>query len=143
PISMTRFQVQDVVIEGRATGYQGQINAYAPRRCILDSILAGLAREAGAELLEGHLAIGLVRESGRVVGVEIKGPDGRIQQQRARLIVGADGMRSTIARLVGAQETIEHPRLTCAYYTFWAGLKAGYELYEGSGTWVGAVPTHN
>jgi len=142
-IPTTRFQVRDIVIEGGVAGYYGQINAYAPRRYVLDSILVDTAREAGAEVREGHSAVGLVWENGRVVGVEVQGPDGCIKQERARLIVGADGMNSTIARLVRAEMTIEDPRLTCAYYTFWTGIDAGYELYEGTGTWVGAIPTHD
>jgi flavin-dependent dehydrogenase len=143
PIPTTRFQVQDIVIEGGVTGYHGQIDSYAPRRHVLDSILVTMAAEAGAEVRERHAAIGLIRQHGRVSGIEIQGPDGSIKQERARLVVGADGMRSSIARLVGADTIIEEPRLTCVYYTFWAGLDCGYELYEGAAAWVGAIPTHD
>jgi flavin-dependent dehydrogenase len=142
-IPTTRFQVEDVVIEGGVTGSLGQLEAYAPRRYVLDSILVEAAREAGAEVREGCSTVGVVHENGRVVGVELKGSDRKLYQERARLVVGADGMQSMIARLVGAEMTVEDPRLTCAYYSFWQGLDVRYELYEGTGAWVGAVPTND
>jgi len=141
-IPETRLQVYDLVIEGGVSGYLGQIDAYAPRRHILDKILVDAAREAGAEVREGCSVAGLVEEEGRVVGVDLHDADRSVRREWAKLVVGADGMRSTVARLAGAQITIEDPRLTCAYYTFWEGLDAKYELYEGDGAWVGAVPTH-
>ncbi|MFD0395945.1 FAD-dependent oxidoreductase [Streptomyces nogalater] len=36
-------------------------------------------------------------------------PGGRSTVERARLVVGADGMRSTVAELAGARTTVEHP----------------------------------
>jgi flavin-dependent dehydrogenase len=143
PIPTTRFQVHDVVVEGGVSGYLGQVAAYAPRRVVIDTILVDVARSAGAEVREGYATTGIIKENGRVVGVELQGPDRKVRQERARLVVGADGMRSTIARLVGAGIVVQDPKMTCAYYTFWQGLNAGYELYEGEGSWVGAVPTND
>jgi flavin-dependent dehydrogenase len=51
-------------------------------------------------------------------------------------------MRSLVARLVGAKEYAGHRRMTCAYYTYWSEVAAGFELYERPGGWVAAVPTH-
>jgi 2-polyprenyl-6-methoxyphenol hydroxylase-like FAD-dependent oxidoreductase len=69
------------------------------RRITLDAILAEAAAAAGAELRTGVTVTGLIRSGGRVVGVETTaGP------LRARLVVGADGARSTVARLVAAPE---------------------------------------
>jgi len=141
-ISSTRFQAYDIAIAGGVSGYLGQVNAYAPRRTILDKLLLDAAREAGAEVREGCSVVAVVEERGRVVGVELQDTDRTHRRARARLVVGADGMRSTIARLVGAQTITQDAKLTCAYYTFWDQLEAGYELYEGDGAWVGAVPTH-
>lgn len=67
------------------------------RRVSLDELLLGAASAAGAEVRTGTAVIGLVREGGRVCGVET----GR-DSVRARLVVGADGRRSTVADLVGA-----------------------------------------
>ncbi len=67
------------------------------RRVSLDELLLRAASAAGAEIRTGAAVIGLVREGGRVCGVET----GR-DSVRARLVVGADGRRSTVADLAGA-----------------------------------------
>jgi len=70
------------------------------RRLTLDAILIDAAAAAGADVRTTTNASGLLRTaSGRVVGVETSaGP------LRAPLVVGADGARSTVARLTGAAE---------------------------------------
>jgi 2-polyprenyl-6-methoxyphenol hydroxylase-like FAD-dependent oxidoreductase len=70
------------------------------RRVTLDAILLEAAAGAGAEVRTATNATGLLRNAdGRVVGVETTaGP------LRAALVVGADGARSTVARLTGAAE---------------------------------------
>src|SRR3954453_20961710 len=72
------------------------------RRFVLDSILAGAAEEAGAEVQMETKVTGLVDERGRVAGVRVSGPDGE-REIGARLVVGADGRSSTVARLCGAR----------------------------------------
>lgn len=69
------------------------------RRVTLDAILLDAAVAAGVEARTGTTVTGLVGSAGRVVGVETTG--GTL---RAPLVVGADGARSTVARLVGARE---------------------------------------
>ena len=67
------------------------------RRITLDHLLVEAAASAGAEVRTGTRATGLIHEDGRVAGVETEG--GAL---RARLVVGADGRRSTVADLAGA-----------------------------------------
>ncbi len=74
------------------------------RRVTLDEVLVKAADEAGAEIRTRLRVTGLMREGDRVVGVETA--DGPI---RARLVVGADGMRSSVAEWVGAQEYHVNP----------------------------------
>jgi 2-polyprenyl-6-methoxyphenol hydroxylase-like FAD-dependent oxidoreductase len=69
------------------------------RRVTLDAILLDAAREAGAEVRTGTNVTGLLRSGGRVVGVKTTAGE-----LRAPLVVGADGARSTVARLAGARE---------------------------------------
>jgi 2-polyprenyl-6-methoxyphenol hydroxylase-like FAD-dependent oxidoreductase len=69
------------------------------RRLVLDEILLDAAREAGAEVLTGTTVTGLHGADGRVAGVETTAGS-----LRGPLVVGADGARSTVARLVGAEE---------------------------------------
>jgi len=70
-------------------------------RQALDAALLELAAAAGAEILRGHTVEAIVRPAGRRLGeVVTRGPDGPTSVV-ARLIVGADGRRSLVARDVG------------------------------------------
>ncbi len=142
-IAQTRFQAEDIVVCGGISPDYVQREAYAPRRFVLDPILLEAAREAGAEVRQNCTVLQLIEQDGRCRGVVLRDRDGATREERARLVVGADGMRSTVARLAGAEITVEHPTLTCAYYSFWEGMAPDYELYEGDDLWVGAVPTND
>lgn len=89
--------------------------ALCVRRPVLDTALVERAVRAGAELRTGTKVTGLVQEGGRVVGVRTAGD----AEVRAGLVVGADGMNSTVARLVGARRyhAVANQRFTAwAYY---------------------------
>ncbi|MFJ2769934.1 NAD(P)/FAD-dependent oxidoreductase [Streptomyces sp. NPDC087300] len=117
---------------------------YAPRRYVLDSLVADAAVEAGAEFRDGCTVTGILTgEGGRVTGVTCRTDGGATQEVRARLVVGADGMRSTVARLVGARTEREDAPMTCVYYGYWAGLPAEFEVHERTGRLIGVVPTHD
>ena len=42
--------------------------------------------------------------------------------ERARVVIGADGRSSKVARAVGAERYNEKPKLQWSYYTYWSGL---------------------
>jgi len=69
------------------------------RRVTMDHLLVQAAATAGADVRTGTSVSGLLQRAGRVVGVETE--RGAVW---ADLVVGADGRRSTVARLVGAPE---------------------------------------
>jgi flavin-dependent dehydrogenase len=143
PLTHTVYEVADIRIEGCARGVEGHHEGFAPRRPVLDTLLVDAAVAAGAEFREHCRVSGLLRDgTGRVVGVE--GTHlGRTFTERARLVIGADGMRSAVAGLVAAPYTVHDPRLTCAYYSYWQDVPACLELYERPGGWVAAVPTND
>jgi flavin-dependent dehydrogenase len=85
----------------------------------------------------------LIFEDDRVVGVRYTTPGGTEASDRGRLVIGADGMRSLVARKAGAQNVVEHPRMTCTYYSYWADVPAHFELYERQGRWIGVIPTND
>ncbi|WP_327364832.1 NAD(P)/FAD-dependent oxidoreductase [Streptomyces sp. NBC_01296] len=143
PITKQVYEGPGVRIEGFSLPMDGLTATYAPRRFVLDPILAEGAVEAGVEFQEGCAVNDLLFEDGRVVGVRYTTPGGAEATERARLVVGADGMRSLVARKVGAENVIEHPRLTCTYYSYWAGVPSDFELYEQPGRWIGVLPTNN
>jgi 2-polyprenyl-6-methoxyphenol hydroxylase-like FAD-dependent oxidoreductase len=74
------------------------------RRPGLDNALVETARDAGAEVREGCRVVELVRDGERVVGVRYATSDGQLHELRAKLVVGADGHHSTVARLLGVEE---------------------------------------
>ncbi|MBB5953758.1 flavin-dependent dehydrogenase [Saccharothrix tamanrassetensis] len=142
PLDHVVYELGDVRVEGCASGVDGIREAYAPRRSVLDPILVDAAVAAGAEFRDDCRVLDLLWNDERVVGVRCGGPDGPVDEHAA-LVVGADGMRSTVAELVGAPKTVEHPPLTCAYYTIWHGPRTHFEMYEGDTGWVSAVPTND
>ncbi|MFM9443247.1 NAD(P)/FAD-dependent oxidoreductase [Streptomyces acidiscabies] len=142
PIERVRYEVDDIRLEGCARGVEGQRASYSPRRNILDPLLIDAAVESGAEYRERYEVNGLLHDdTGRVVGVRGRS-GGKTFTETARLVIGADGMRSTVGALVGAPYTVEHPRLTCAYYAYYPKVTDALELYEKPRSWVAAVPTH-
>jgi len=143
PLDRVIYQMDDVRLDGCASGVDGISAGYAPRRYLLDQVLAEHAVAAGAEFRDGCAVRELIVSDGRVSGVRCSAALGGASAERASLVVGADGMRSTVARLAGARTLLCDPRLTCAYYTFWDGLASSFELHEGTGGWVSTVPTNH
>jgi len=92
------------------------------RRLLLDPILAQTAAEAGADLRMASKVTGLLEDRGRVAGVRVA-QNGSETTLRARLIVGADGRNSTIARLVGARKYNLTPNERFLYWTFFEGVE--------------------
>ncbi|MFE7779032.1 FAD-dependent oxidoreductase [Streptomyces sp. NPDC057445] len=142
PMDKARHQVADVRLEGCSWPVEGIRAAYAPRRYLLDRILADAAVAAGAEFREQCTVDDLLFEEDRVIGVGMRTAAGR-SEERARLVIGADGMRSRVAALAGAPVVSEDPLMTCAYYSFWSGLPTGFEVYQSTGRWAGFVPTND
>ncbi len=96
--------------------------AYAPRRTVLDKILVDAAVEAGVEVREGFFVEEILRNGDRVTGVQGRHQGGRSLKEQARLVIGADGMRSLVARSVQSATYQTEPSLTCAYYGYWSGV---------------------
>ena len=91
------FDVGPFALTGAPLPADAQADAYAPRRTVLDAILLEAAAAAGAEVRTGFAVDELVFEDGVVAGVR----SGAIVE-RARIVVGADGRNSTVARAVEA-----------------------------------------
>ncbi|HEY7891884.1 MAG TPA: NAD(P)/FAD-dependent oxidoreductase [Solirubrobacteraceae bacterium] len=88
------------------------------RRSRLDPLIRELAAStAGVELMLGYSAQELLREDGRVCGVQAHGQDGETIQLHARLVVGADGRGSRMAKLAGVtRKTAPHGRIAYGGY---------------------------
>src|SRR4051812_19024702 len=104
------FDFGPIVLSG-PPGDPGSPIAYAPRRTVLDKLLVDAAAEAGAEVRERFSVSGVVSTDGVVCGVRGHGPEGVETTLRARVVIGADGVRSQIAEAVGAAIYREVPPL--------------------------------
>src|SRR5215471_590650 len=113
------------------------------RRLLLDPILMEAALDAGAEVWMGAKVTALVRDGGRVAGVRVDS-NGSEQVLGARLVVGADGRHSTVARLAGSRRYNLTANERFMYWSFVAGASPGAEpaviLHRWSGNFVVAVP---
>ncbi|WP_241004252.1 NAD(P)/FAD-dependent oxidoreductase [Conexibacter sp. SYSU D00693] len=84
-----------------------------------DHALVQTAREAGAEVRERTSLEEVLWRDGRVAGVVVRDAEGERREIRCKLLVGADGRRSTVARLVGAARPYRGSRngRGCAFFT--------------------------
>lgn len=78
--------------------------AICVRRDLLDEILLARAAEAGASVCAQTRVTGLVRAEGRVRGVVTRDRDGNDRELTARVVIGADGRGSTVAKMAGARQ---------------------------------------
>jgi len=115
----------------------------APRRHVLDALLVDAAVAAGVRLRTGFTVDGVRRDGGgRVTGVHGR-HDGLPAQIAARFTVGADGVRSRIARDVSAPLTEEHPALGATHYAYYRGQWPAMEYFLGERSLAGIFPTHD
>ncbi|MET0386093.1 MAG: NAD(P)/FAD-dependent oxidoreductase, partial [Polyangiales bacterium] len=90
---------------------------YCPRRSTLDPLLQDAAIAAGAELRPETRVTELLYEDGRVCGVRAEHA-GQSERLRARWVIGADGRNSTVARLLGARDYVEHVSERGGYWAY-------------------------
>ena len=116
----------------------------APRRYVLDDLLARAAVEAGARLVTDTTVSGLQWSDGRVTGVHAHDLDDTPLELTGRLVVGADGIRSAVARHVAAPIVQRYAPTGSCFYTYVSGVPwDGIELYVEDGAFAGVFPTHH
>jgi flavin-dependent dehydrogenase len=106
-------------LTGNPPPIDGVAEMCAPRRTLLDKLLLDAAAEAGAEVREGFTVAGLTSSDGRVTGIRGHAKGGREIAEQARIVIGADGRNSLVARAAGAEEYNVRPILTCVCYAYW------------------------
>jgi menaquinone-9 beta-reductase len=143
-IRSTTFHLPGAVSTVEIKPRHGVGALYAPRRVVLDAILAEAARSAGAELRFGTSVTGLRRDrTGRVTGVTGRAGAAHLEVG-ADLVVGADGRRSTVARCVGAEAAHVAPASSAVIYRYFRDPAiAGYHWHYATGAAAGAIPTND
>jgi flavin-dependent dehydrogenase len=110
---------------------------------VLDPLLQAHAEAAGARLRTNATVTDVLRDrSGRVVGVAGQDPDGRFEIC-ARFVVGADGLRSRVARCVGAPVVEHRPSNSATHYAYFAGNWPAMEYHLGTRSFAGVFPTND
>jgi flavin-dependent dehydrogenase len=118
---------------------------YAPRRTVLDAALVDAAWDAGVDVQfstrVNHLVTGL---DGRVTGVAGTDARGRPFWASADLVVGADGIRSVVARAARARVERTGFFAMASIYGYWSDIDTtGYEWVYGLDRAAGFIPTND
>lgn len=114
------------------------------RRLFLDAILLQAAIDAGVEVREGFSVSGLIFDTDRVVGIRGGEGQGRQVEERAPVVVGADGPASLVARAARAASYHSVGSLSFSYYSYWEGLDVHQaELFIRDCCAMATLPTNH
>jgi 2-polyprenyl-6-methoxyphenol hydroxylase-like FAD-dependent oxidoreductase len=145
PIALNMiFDVGPFALEGGVSDANAGRGGFCPRRTVLDKLLVDAAVESGAELREEFTVESLVWAEDRVVGLKGRSRNGASVEERARIVIGADGVYSFVAKAVGALEYDVKPPLTTFYYSYYSGFEAGdVEQYVRDSQGAACFPTND
>jgi flavin-dependent dehydrogenase len=145
--------IREVTFNGGGESVRRQIKdkagvdlVVAPRRYALDSLLASAAERAGADVRYGVSVSGVHRDQrGRAAGVFGRDRAGAPIDISARHVVGADGLRSRVARSVDASvREVRGAADGAAQYAYYSGIPwTGIELFVAARSFAGVFPTHH
>lgn len=116
---------------------------YAPRRWLLDGLLCRAAIVAGAELHLGTNLVSMINDqNNRVTGACFRQADGTLASARAQIVIGADGRRSSVAKMVNARHLVGSEHRYATAYTYLKDIpNEGYRWYFAEGAFGGLIPT--
>jgi 2-polyprenyl-6-methoxyphenol hydroxylase-like FAD-dependent oxidoreductase len=138
------FDVGPFALRGTIPDANDGMGGFCPRRTVLDHLLVDAAAESGAEVRQAFTVDELLFEDGTVAGLRGHGASGTPVQERARIVIGADGVHSFVARAVRASEYDARPVAVCAYYSYFSDVEQDdLELYLRPHTAFGGAPTHD
>ena len=137
------FDVGPFALRGTIPDANDGKGGFCPRRTVLDSLLVNAAAASGVEVREALTVDELVVTDNAVVGVRGHEKGGRPVEERARVVIGADGVNSFVARAVQAPEYDVRPVAACAYYSYFSGVpQEDIELYVRENCAFGGAPTN-
>ena len=144
PVRSATFHLADAVTTIPVKPKHGVEALYAPRRTVLDTILADAARRAGADVRFGTSLTGLRRNrAGRVTGITGRAGAARLEAS-ADLVIGADGRRSAVARWAGARTARVAPASSLLIYRYVLhDAPDDYHWYFRDGAAAGVIPTND
>lgn len=144
PLTDFHLDFGSCILHGVLPPFDDIAAAYCPKRTLLDKLLVDAAVESGAELREGFAVQELCLDGGRVTGVYGRLRGGTREKLQARIVIGADGLHSLVARSMQAPMYNTRPTFGCAYYAYWSGVpRAGVELYVREWRTIILFPTND
>jgi menaquinone-9 beta-reductase len=143
-VTTTTFDYGDETIAIPIKPRDGIDALFAPRRTLLDPVLVQAATDAGAQVAHGHAVIDVERgRDGRVTGVRIVDAHRTARTVRADIVIGADGLRSRVARLVNAPTEYAATHSAACLYGYWPNLDMNeYRWSFRPGVSTGFIPTN-
>ena len=130
PVSQFAIDMGPFTLTGAAPPVDGESDAFAPRRLLLDDILVRAAIDSGAELREGCRVERLLFQDNCVAGVQAVTAQGAAFTASARLVVGADGPASRVAAEAQAEERYAQPAHQGTAWMYWHDMPlTGVEIY--------------
>jgi 2-polyprenyl-6-methoxyphenol hydroxylase-like FAD-dependent oxidoreductase len=117
------FDVGPFALKGGVTVTNSGRGGFCPRRTVLDKLLVDAAIESGAELRENFSVESLLTDGDQVTGIKGRGRNGSVEE-RAKIVIGADGVHSFVAKAVGAEEYDTIPPLATYFYSYFSGFEA-------------------
>ena len=142
-IRRVRLHVGGEVVDRRIKERAGVDLMVAPRRHVLDQLLVEAAVDAGAEVRTGVSVQKVTRHLGRVTGIVGHDASGKTVQVSARFVVGADGLRSRVAREVPAPVAVRRPSGGAVHYAYFRRPDwDGFEFHIADRVMAGVFPTH-
>ena len=142
-LNMT-FDVGPFALKGGVLNTNRGRGGFCPRRTVLDKLLVDAAVDSGAELREKFSVDRLLWDGDRVSGIRGHSQNRGSVDEHARVVVGADGAHSVVAKAVAAPEYDTIPPLATYYYTYYSGFDAeDIEQYVREYQGVGCFPTND
>jgi 2-polyprenyl-6-methoxyphenol hydroxylase-like FAD-dependent oxidoreductase len=146
PVPKYSFDFGPLTIAGSPQPIDGIAHGYCPRRTVLDKLLVDAAVEAGAELREGFTVDEILFSDGAVSGIRGHSKAGGEVVEQSRVVIGADGRHSLVAKAVAPEQYNERPSRMAMYYAYWSdlpsdGFNTTIRAQESRG-WA-AIPTHD
>ena len=145
PIPEITFDPGPVQLHGAGPPVNGTTLSCCPRRTVLDAVLVEAAAECGAHVVQDFVVDDLTWAQARATGVVGHARRSSTPSTfRGRLVVGADGLHSTVAARVGALPYRYEPPMTCVYYSYWSGIQdRAATFYARPGQLVLVWPTND
>ena len=138
------LDVGPVALRGTIPGANHGRGGLCPRRTVLDDLLVNAAARSGTEVRESFTVDDLLHANGAVVGIQGRSDGGRQVEERARIVIGADGLHSFVAAAVRAPEYDTRPIAVCGFYSYFSGVQQeDIELYMREHCAFGGAPTND